>query len=105
MDKFTEEVIEIISMIPFGKVMTYGQIAVCAGSPKGARQVSRILHSCSLKHSLPWHRVINSKGGISFTEDEAYREQKTLLEKEGVIFNQNCNIDLEKYSFKPFSNI
>lgn len=105
MEKFTEEVIEIIGMIPYGKVMTYGQIAFCAGSPKGARQVSRILHSCSLKHSLPWHKVVNSKGEISFTKEKARREQKTLLEKEGVKFSQNCKIDLEQFSFKPFSNM
>ena len=67
MTKFTEEVLDIIKMIPKGKVMTYGQIAAYAGNPRGARQVSRILHSMSSSHELPWHRVINSKGGISLT--------------------------------------
>jgi methylated-DNA-protein-cysteine methyltransferase-like protein len=69
---FTERVISIIQSIPEGKVMTYGQIASYAGSPRGARQVVRILHSMSKKHHLPWHRVINSKGEISILEDEAF---------------------------------
>ena len=45
--------------------MTYGQIATLAGSPRGARQVVRVLHTLSEKYKLPWHRVINSKGEIS----------------------------------------
>ena len=61
MNPFTERVINIIKSIPIGKVMSYGQIAKVAGSPRGARQVVRILHSMSEKHKLPWHRVINAK--------------------------------------------
>lgn len=44
---FTERAVAIIKQIPEGKVMTYGQIAGLAGSPRGARQVVRILHSMS----------------------------------------------------------
>ena len=44
---FTERAVAIIKQIPEGKVMTYGQIAGLAGSPQGARQVVRILHSMS----------------------------------------------------------
>lgn len=44
---FTERAVAIIKQIPEGKVMTYGQIADLAGSPRGARQVVRILHSMS----------------------------------------------------------
>ncbi|QHK04677.1 DNA base-flipping protein [Bacillus velezensis] len=50
---FTERAVAIIKQIPEGKVMTYGQIADLAGSPRGARQVVRILHSMSKKHRLP----------------------------------------------------
>ena len=52
MNPFTERVIQIIKSIPAGKVMTYGQIAKEAGSPRGARQVVRILHTMSAKHKL-----------------------------------------------------
>ncbi len=52
MTPFTEKVIEIIQAIPYGKIMTYGQIAKAAGSPRGARQVVRILHTTSRKHNL-----------------------------------------------------
>jgi len=96
--KFTEEVLEIVKMIPNGKVMTYGQIAAYAGNPRGARQVSRILHSMSAAYHLPWHRVINSKGTISLTGEEGYL-QGSMLSNEGIDV-LNKKIDLHKYQFK-----
>ena len=72
MTSFTENVIKVIQSIPSGNVMTYGQIASAAGSPRAARQVVRILHSMSEKYHLPWHRVINSKGEIGFNDDEMF---------------------------------
>ena len=53
MTPFTKQVVAIIAAIPEGKVMTYGQIAAHAGSPRAARQVVRILHSMSRKERLP----------------------------------------------------
>ncbi|MHA1775923.1 MAG: MGMT family protein [Promethearchaeota archaeon] len=92
---FTQEVIRIIRAIPVRKVQTYGGIARMAGNPKGARQVSRILHSLSSKYHLPWHRVINSKGEISLIN--GWEEQKTALEIEGIIFSSHKKLDLNSY--------
>lgn len=97
MEPFTERVVEIIRDIPEGKVMTYGQIATLAGSPRGARQVVRILHTLSEKYKLPWHRVINSKGEISIVDYESRNLQKELLEIEGVKFNNRGNINLNEF--------
>lgn len=101
MEYFTQRVVEIIKKIPEGKVMTYGQIARLAGSPRGARQVVRILHSMSKKHHLPWHRVINSKGEIGIKDDESSAVQKLSLESEGVVIVNDYLIDLEHYQFHP----
>jgi len=98
---FTEKVIDIIRNIPDGRVMTYGQIAGFAGSPRAARQVVRILHSMSRKHHLPWHRVINAKGQIALQNDEFYNEQIMALEIEGVKVDLNGNIDLAKFQWHP----
>ena len=83
MNKFTKDVIAIIKAIPYGNVLSYGQVAVLAGNPKAARQVTRILHSMSQKHNLPWHRVISSSGKISLTGGAGALQLK-LLESEGV---------------------
>ncbi|MFS0672121.1 MGMT family protein [Ornithinibacillus sp. 179-J 7C1 HS] len=101
MTPFTEKVINIIKQIPEGKVMTYGQIARIAGSPRAARQVVRILHSMSKKYHLPWHRVINSRGKIAIKDQAAYQEQLLNLEAEGVEMGQQDCIDLEKYQWEP----
>ncbi|MGJ7910868.1 MGMT family protein [Neobacillus sp. LXY-1] len=101
MTPFTEAVVKIIKNIPEGKVMTYGQIAEHAGSPRAARQVVRILHSMSKKHRLPWHRVINGKGQIALRDDESYHEQVFSLEAEGVQIGLNGSIDLKQYQWHP----
>ncbi|MFS0575656.1 MGMT family protein [Sporosarcina sp. 179-K 3D1 HS] len=103
MNPFTERVLRIIKEIPAGYVMTYGQVAASAGNPRGARQVARILHSMSAKHELPWHRIINAQGGISFPEDAEAKgaRQRDLLEVEGVQFTSNGKVDLAVYRWFP----
>lgn len=97
MQPFTARVLKIIQLIPEGNIMTYGQIAAEAGSPRGARQVVRILHTLSSKHRLPWHRVVNRLGEIALQDDEGASLQRLLLESEGISFMKNGRISLEKY--------
>ena len=96
---FQEKVIRLIRNIPSGTVATYGQIAKCAGNPHGARQVSYILHASSGKEKLPWHRVINSKGGISLKPRHGYELQKQLLEDEGIVFDNEDRVDLKRFGW------
>ncbi|NIK79218.1 methylated-DNA-protein-cysteine methyltransferase-like protein [Paenibacillus castaneae] len=101
MKPFTSRVIAIIKNIPAGYVMTYGQIAKLAGSPRGARQVVRILHSMSKLYELPWHRVVNAKGEIAIKDDESRFMQRAYLSDEGVFADENDLIDLDKYLYRP----
>ncbi|GIP22037.1 MULTISPECIES: MGMT family protein [Paenibacillus] len=101
MTPFTAQVISVIQSIPEGRVMTYGQIAACAGSPRGARQVVRILHSMSGKHQLPWHRVVNKQGEIALQEDESKSLQMLLLESEGVELLPGNRVNLQRYLHEP----
>lgn len=100
MQDFTKKVIEVIAKVPMGKVATYGQVALLAGNPRAARQVSRILHSQTRKYNLPWHRIINGKGEISLPSGAGYEEQRELLMDEGVDFDHREKIDLDKYGWK-----
>ena len=100
-EEYTKRVIRIISSIPRGRVLTYGGVAALAGNPRGARQVSRILHSMSRKHHLPWHRVVNSKGRISLPHPSDYEAQRRLLELEDVRFSLGERIDFDTYIWKP----
>jgi len=94
---FTSEVIRLIKDIPLGKVATYGQIADMTGLHPSVRRVVWILHSCSEKEELPWHRVINRKGEISLKPGAGYEKQKELLEREGIVFDNKDRINLDQY--------
>ncbi|GGC95105.1 hypothetical protein GCM10007216_27300 [Thalassobacillus devorans] len=101
MESFTQDVVKIISTIPPGKVMTYGQIARLAGSPRGARQVARILHSMSQKYKLPWHRVVNAQGEIVIRDEAGSEVQRLSLESEDVTITDEGRVDLEQYQHHP----
>ncbi|WOG26782.1 MGMT family protein [Endozoicomonas sp. 8E] len=90
----------ILTKIPEGKVVTYGQLANMAGAPGYARVVGNIMKQLPSGSGLPWHRVINSKGQISFPVTSAkYQQQQSLLESEGITFlNGKVNLKLHQWS-------
>ncbi len=91
----------VLTGIPRGKVATYGLVAAAAGSPLGARQVVRILHSMSRREKLPWHRVIGSRGRISLPRGLGFETQRGLLRKEGVKVTTDGRVDLGRYLWRP----
>lgn len=97
----TAEIIAAIRAIPPGKVASYAQVARLAGLPNGARQVARVLHSCSGKHDLPWWRVLRSSGGIALPDEAGGSEQRALLLAEGVVFRSDRMVDLARSGFLP----
>ena len=94
---FTIKVKSLIRRIPTGMVASYGLIAALAGNPRAARQVAWILHSSSAADKLPWHRVVNRKGKISLKPFGGYEIQKQRLQQEGVVFDENDTIDLDRF--------
>jgi methylated-DNA-protein-cysteine methyltransferase-like protein len=99
--EFEDRAKNAIRAIPRGKVATYAQVAALAGNYRAARQAVRVLHSSSAKDRLPWHRVINSRGGISLKRGRGFDEQRRLLLKEGVRVNRLGRIDLEEFQWEP----
>ena len=98
---FSLRVRNLIAAIPEGRVASYGQIAALAGNNRAARQVAWILHSSSKVYNLPWHRVIGSKGNISLPHGRGYEEQRMLLEREGIGFDERDRIDMNRYLWSP----
>lgn len=90
---------EVIRQVPRGKVATYGQIAEMAGFPGAARQVGHALFRADLE-DVPWQRIINSRGRISLPEPES-REQRKLLEAEGIVFSPAGSVSLSLYRWQP----
>jgi len=94
---------DVVRRIPLGRVLTYGEVAVLAGMPGQARLVGYALHALPDHTTVPWQRVVNAKGGIS--TGRAYPggdlEQRRLLEAEGVEFDANGRLSLERYRWRP----
>ena len=91
----------IVKRVPRGRVVTYGQLAEMIDhrlSPVGVGWAIR----AAAPGAIPWHRVVNSRGGIS-TDREHPGRQRTLLEAEGVRFDAEGNIDLERAGWRPRS--
>ena len=95
-----QKIHQIISIIPSGKVATYGQIAEIVGRCT-ARMVGYATSAIPQDSDIPWQRVINFKGGISQRNSGPGRLlQQKLLEAEGIVFNQNERTDLKHYGWK-----
>lgn len=96
---------ETVTHIPKGKVASYGQIADLAGLPGRSRLVGKALKEAPVHgwkdKKIPWHRVINSQGVISFAVGSDYFEkQKQLLQNEQVVINGR-KIVLADFQWQP----
>ena len=93
-----EKIYDVVKSIPKGKVATYGQVAVIAGNPHWSRVVGYALHVNPNPGVIPCHRVVNREGRLApsfaFGGDEVQRQ---LLEAEGVVFEPDGRVDLNKY--------
>ena len=71
--------------VPEGRVVTYGQIAAALGNARRARMVGWAMRACP--EDVPWHRVVNAKGGLSTRSPSGtFNPQQAFLEDEGVQF-------------------
>lgn len=97
-DEAVEAICAVIRRIPYGWVATYGQVAAMAGLPRRARLVGRILQRLEPATKIPWHRVVNAKGEVSFSLSRNGGDilQRRLLEKEGLRFDDKSRLNLER---------
>jgi len=111
-DLFNPVVWDIVRQIPRGEVATYGQIAGMIPPPDGVnpadyarlgpRWVGDAMNAVSGvdEPTVPWHRVINARGGISLPpESRAAKTQRLRLEAEGVVFGKKDTCNLEEFGW------
>ncbi|MBR4800327.1 MAG: MGMT family protein [Clostridia bacterium] len=100
MKDFTQQVLDILLMIPKGKVVTYGQIAVALGNIRYSRAVGYALHRNPDGEKYPCYKVVNRDGGLAPAfvfggiDEQAHR-----LEAEGIEVVDG-KVDLAKYQFR-----
>jgi len=92
----------VVSRIPRGRVATYGQVAELAGLPGGARQVGYALAALGDAREVPWHRVVNARGGISRRAEPSFEWlQRQLLTREGVVFDASDRLSFTRFRWRP----
>lgn len=109
---FYQLVWDIVRQIPGGQVATYGQIAAMIPAPAevdpadygrlGPRWVGDAMNAVSRVDdpSIPWHRVINSKGGISLPDESVSSAlQRARLRAEDVEFDDHERVDLDVFGW------
>jgi methylated-DNA-protein-cysteine methyltransferase-like protein len=95
-----ERVHTLVQHIPPGKVATYGQIARLLGMPRAARTVGWAMRAVPEGSDVPWQRVVNARGTVSFPSgSQGAALQQALLEEEGVAFDERGRIDLDVYGW------
>ena len=103
-ERLYQRIYGVVRQIPQGQVATYGQVAELAGLIGQPRLVGYALYRLSPdQDDVPWQRVVNAKGEISQSlrrHGSDYR-QRSLLEAEGIGFDQRDRIDLKRYRWQP----
>ena len=92
-----------MAQIPLGQVATYGQIAALLGAAGRARQVGWALRRLPLPSAVPWQRVVNARGCISFSLGREGSDwiQRELLLAQGIPVDGQGRLPLGRYLWKP----
>ena len=97
------EIYALVRTIPRGRVITYGEVAELVGRPAGHRFVAKAMKVCP--PGLPWQRVVGRRDArraqINIQDPEHAALQRSLLEKEGVVFDAGGFIVLSKSGWLP----
>lgn len=81
---FQRTVLEITQFIPFGEMLTYGQIAAKLGKISASRAVGGALGRNPMPIIIPCHRVVAANGNLTgFSAAEGILTKQWLLELEG----------------------
>lgn len=82
--------------IPYGKVMSYGQIAYMCGNVRAARIVGGIAHNGP--RDIAWHRVVKHDGRLAEGYPGGVAAQELLLQSEDIkIINGSVPMDIYQW--------
>lgn len=104
---FFDAVYQVVRLIPYGRVSSYGAIGKYLGSAKSARMVGWALNGCSkLTLYVPAHRVVNRVGVL--TGKNHFNELNDMCEKlrsEGIDIENYQIIDFERVFWDPIKEL
>lgn len=102
-DSFFHRVYEIVKLIPYGRVTSYGAIAKYIGSPGAAKMVGWAMNnSHTSKEYIPAHRVVNRNGLLSGKHHfNGNNEMQELLESENIKVVNNKIVNFDEVFWDP----
>lgn len=95
MKTFSERVVEIVKVIPKGRVTTYGRIARAAGAGSMASQsITTILGKAYMSgvKNIPFHRIVYADGKV-WLNDKYAKTRLALYKKERIKLDKNNRIE------------
>ena len=106
MSDFFKDVIEVVKLIPKGKVTSYGMIANYLGAKKSSRLVGWALNKLSKNSEIPAHRVVNRNGLLTGKNNfPTQNYMKDELEREGLNIKEDSIVDFNKYLWDPIKEL
>jgi O-6-methylguanine DNA methyltransferase len=84
MKSFREKVLQVVKSIPKGSVMTYGEVALRAGSKNASRAVGTILKQ-NQDTMIPCHRVVRANGKLGEYNGLQGKSKEEILIGEGLV--------------------
>lgn len=104
---FYQQVYQVVRLIPYGRVCSYGAIAKYLGSAKSSRLVGYAMNNSHTQiPPVPAHRMVNRNGiltGKHFFADE--NEMQRLLENEGIKVQNDAIVNFERHFWEPMSEL
>lgn len=105
-DNFFEKVYEVVKLIPYGRVTSYGAIAKYLGAARSARMVGWAMNSAPKNEDIPAHRVVNRKGLLTGKHHfQGTNLMQQLLENEGVEIKNNEVQEFENTFWNPMQEL
>ena len=105
-DNFFEKVYNVVRLIPYGRVTSYGAIATFLGAARSARMVGWAMNKSHNLEDVPAHRVVNRKGLLTGKHHfDGTNLMQQLLENEGIVVIEFQIQDFDKVFWNPISEL
>jgi methylated-DNA-protein-cysteine methyltransferase related protein len=99
---FFEDVYEVVKLIPYGRVSSYGAIAKYLGAASSSRMVGWAMNAAHALPDVPAHRVVNRNGLLS---GKYHFKTPTLMEemlsKEGILVKDDKIVNFKNLHWDP----
>lgn len=104
--QFYEDVFDVVKLIPYGRVTSYGAIARYLGATRSSRLVGYAMNASHAIPNIPAHRVLNRNGLLTGKHHfETPNRMQELLETEGITVINDQVKDFDKLFWDPMQEL